>query len=175
VASDERHRTHLQIGVIARPHGVRGELKVHLHFEDSTALQECESVVVEPTQGKAQRYSVESLRGSAKGPILALAGVQGREAADALRGAKLWVERDAVEPLAEGEYFLVDLPGSEVEYEGEVIATVTGVRPDPSVDTMLVEMKDGTAAEIPILDIWVGDVDTDKKRVQLLSLDGIIS
>jgi 16S rRNA processing protein RimM len=161
--------------VVARPHGVRGELKVHLHFEDSTALAECESVVVEPVHGKAERHTVESLRGSAKGPILALRGVIGREAADALRGAKLWVERSAVAPLAPGEYFLVDLVGCEVEFEGEIIATVTGVRPDPSVDTMVVEMKDTTAAEIPILDVWVENVDTDKKRVQLHSLDGIIS
>lgn len=175
MGSDEKYQSHLQIGVIARPHGVRGELKVHLHFEDSRALEECESVVVEPERGEAQRLVVESLRGSAKGPILALRGVEGRDAADALRGAKLWVERSEVAPLEPGEYFLVDLVGCEVEFEGESIATVTGVRPDPSVDTMLVEMKDASSAEIPLLEAWVGDVDTNKRRVQLLSLDGIIS
>lgn len=164
----------MQVGVIARPHGVRGELKVRLHCEESTALQESDAIVVEPLRGAARRLEIESVRGSPKGLILALRGVEGREAADELRGAKLWVKRDEVPPLEPGEYYLVDLVGCELWFGGEVIAHVTGVRPDPSVDTMLITMKDGSLAEIPILDAWVGEVDTDKKRVQLLNRDGII-
>lgn len=172
---EDRSQTHLQIGVVARPHGLRGELKVHLHFEQSSSLNECAEVIVEPPRGKAVRMEVLSVRGSAKGPILVLRGVEGREGADALRGAKLWVERGAVSPLEPGEYYLIDLVGCSVHFEGQEIAKVTGVRPDPSVDTMLVVMQDGSNAEIPIVDVWVGEVDTKLKRVQLHSLDGIIS
>lgn len=172
--STERERDHLQVGVITRPHGVRGELKVRLHCDESTALHECEALVVEPLRGAARRLEIESLRGNPQALILALRGVEGRDAADELRGAKLWVKRDEVAPLEAGEYYLVDLVGCELEFEGEVIARVTGVRPDPSVDTMLITMTDGVKAEIPILDVWIGDVDTDKKRVQLLNRDGII-
>ncbi len=170
----ERNKTHLQIGVIARPHGVRGELKVRLHCEESESLQASDHLVVESTSGTATRYKVESVRGSAKGPILRLESVDSMEAADALRSSKLWVERASMHPLEPGEYYLVDLVGCSVFFEEEKIATVTSVRPDPSVDTMILKMKSGELAELPIVAAWVGKVDTTAQSVELLTRDGLI-
>jgi ribosomal 30S subunit maturation factor RimM len=48
------------------------------------------------------------------------------------------------------------------------------VRPDPSVDTMILTMNDGSRAEVPIVDAWVGEVDTTDRTVKLLNDDGII-
>lgn len=172
--SEDRNQTHLEVGIIARPHGIRGELKVRMHFEESDALDEVDAVILEPERGVAQRYEVESVRGNAKGPILALREVVGREAADALRNAKIWVERSAVPPLEPGEYYLVDLVGCEVKLEGQVYGKVIRVRPDPSVDTMVVVLSDGDEAELPIVSAWVGQVDIAAKTVELLSEDGII-
>lgn len=172
--TDEHTKTHLQIGTIARPHGVRGEFKVRLHFEGSTALFESSHVVVVPGRGEARRYIVESVRGSNKGPILALEGIVGRDAADELRGAQVWVERAALAPLEDGEYYLVDLVGCAVFLDEAQIAVVKQVRPDPSVDTMILEMKDGSTAELPIVDAWLKSVDVEAKKVELDSLDGLI-
>ena len=35
----------IEIGVVARPHGVRGELRVHLHNPESTALDDAELIL----------------------------------------------------------------------------------------------------------------------------------
>ena len=174
MAAASKIATHLQIGSVTRPHGVRGELKVRLHNEGSTALWQVREVVLEGPKGVAQRYEVESVRGSEKGPILALRGVIGRDAADKLRGYSLWVERTAIEPLGEGEYYLIDLIGCEVVLGGEVFASILDVRPDPSVDTLVISRPDGTRAEVPLVDAWIGKVDMVAKRVELLSLDGVI-
>ncbi len=172
--SEDRNQTHLEVGLIARPHGIRGELKVRMHFEESDALDEAEVVILEPERGDARRYEVESVRGNAKGPILALREVVSREAADALRNAKIWVERSAVPPLEPGEYYLVDLVGCEVKLEGKVFGKVIRVRPDPSVDTMILTLNDGEEVDVPIVSAWVGQVDIAGKTVELLSEDGII-
>ncbi len=170
----ELGRTHLEIGAIARPHGVRGELKVRLHHEGSDALFSVTHVTLKAKGKAAQGFAVESVRGSAKGPILALQGIDTCELAEGLRGCLLWVERTQLEPLEEGEYYLVDLVGCQVVHLGQVIAKVSDVRPDPSVDTMVLRMKDGRTAEVPIVDAWVGAVDLQEKTVQLLSQDGVI-
>jgi len=170
----ELNRTHLEIGAIARPHGVRGELKVRLHHEGSDALFSVTRLVLK-AKGKApQEFTVEAVRGNAKNPILALEGVDSCDLADALRGRVVWVERTQLEPLEDGEYYLVDLVGCQVVHLGQVIAKVTDVRPDPSVDTMILRMKDGRTAEVPIVDAWVGAVDLQEKTVQLLNEDGVI-
>jgi len=173
--TEDKNKTHLQVGVIGRPHGLRGEVKLHLHFEGSTSLDAVEYVVLEPEKGPAQRLQLESVRGSAKGPILAFVDVAGREGAEALRGAKVWIERAAAPPLEDGEYYLVDLVGCDVSLEGKSIAKVTGVRPDPSVDTMILKLMDGEVAEVPIVEAWVGEVDVNAKTVELLSEDGLIT
>lgn len=169
--------THLQVGVITRPHGIRGELKLHLHNEDSEALRCVSQVLVEPSHrhGETKVFAIESVRGGSKGPILALATVDTCDQAEKLRGAKLWISRNELEPLVSGEYYLVDLVGCDVVLDGQVIAQVKDVRPDPSVDTMILAMKDGTRAEVPIVDAWVGQVDIVARTVQLLNEDGIIN
>lgn len=170
----KQDKTHLWIGIITRPHGVRGEVKVRLNNPESEALFEVSQVVVEPTKGEARQCDIEQCRGGAKALILALAGVQSIEDAEALRGAKIWVSRTQVAPLAPGEYYLVDLVGCGAFLQGEKIAEVVQVRPDPSVDTLVLRMNDGSEAEVPLVDAWVGDVDVQAKRVDLLSADGII-
>lgn len=170
----DKSTTHLKIGAITRPHGVRGELKARLFNEESSALWDVSHVVLEGPKGDARRCEIRSVRGSPKGPILDLVGVVGRDSADALRGYTIWVERSALEPLSEGEYYLVDMVGCEVFLDGNVYARVVDVRPDPSVDTMVIETTLGKRAEVPIVDVWVGAVDVSARRVELLSEDGVI-
>lgn len=166
--------THLEIGAIARPHGVHGELKVRLHHAGSASLFSVQRLTLKPKGKAPQEFAVEAVRGNTKTPILALQGVDSCDAAEALRGWLIWVERAELEPLQDGEYYLVDLIGCQVVHLGQVIAKVSDVRPDPSVDTMILRMKDGRTAEVPIVDAWVGAVDLQQKTVQLLSQDGVI-
>lgn len=170
----DKSTTHLKIGVVTRPHGVRGELKVRMFHEESEALQEVTHVVLESPKGEANRYEIRSVRGNSKTPIVDLFGVEGRDGADALRGCSIWVERGALPPLETGEYYLVDLVGCDVYLNGIVYAKVTDVRPDPSVDTMVIRLESGKKADVPIVDAWVGNVDIEARRVELLSEDGVI-
>lgn len=174
MTQSDKSTTHLKIGAVTRPHGVRGELKARLFNEESSALWDVRHVILEGPKGDARRCEIRSVRGSAKGPILDLDGVQGRDAADALRGYTIWVERTALEPLKEGEYYLVDMIGCDVLLDGKLYAKVIDVRPDPSVDTMVVELPSGKRAEVPIVAAWVGAVDVKARRVELLSEDGAI-
>ena len=170
----DKSTTHLKIGAITRPHGVRGELKVRLFNEESSALWDVAHIVLEGPKGDARRHEVKSVRGSAKAPILDLEGVHGRDAADALRGYTIWVERGSLEPLEAGEYYLIDMIGCDVLLKGALYAKVVDVRPDPSVDTMVIQLRSGKRAEVPIVGAWVGGVDVKDRTVELLSEDGVI-
>ncbi len=165
----------LQIGVIAKPHGVRGELKVHLHFEGSEALREVERLWLESPRGERTLHQVEAVRGAAKSPILVLAGIVDRNGAEAIRGSTIWVARSDLPALEDGEYYLIDLIGAEVVLGERVIGSVREVRPDPSVDTLVIELEDGTVADQPLLDVWVGPFDAARRRLTLWSDDGLIS
>jgi 16S rRNA processing protein RimM len=164
----------LLIGKIARPHGVRGELKVKLFFDGSDSLANVTSVVLKGPKGASKEYEVEAVRGSQKSPILALVGVESRELAEAIKDWDIWVERAALPPLKPGEYYLIDVVGCDVFVMDKPLGRVIQVRPDPSVDTIVIEDASGKVLEQPLLPHFVGKVDVQARRVELLSEDGII-
>ena len=81
------------LGVVAAPHGVRGLVRIRSFTEDPMAIASYGALSDET--GKKQ-YRVEALS-AVKGAVLArIEGVADRTAAEALRGLRLYVERERV-------------------------------------------------------------------------------
>jgi 16S rRNA processing protein RimM len=148
----------IEVGYVARAHGVHGELRVHLHDAASTVLHDVDVVWI----AGAERQ-VMSTRPTAGAILLTVEGVGDREAADALRGKPVAVSRDDV-PLAEGEFLLADLPGCEVVDEaGVVLGRVTEVMPGPQ--DLLVIRDDRVERLLPVIGEFVRAVDLTARRV----------
>ena len=105
---------------------------------------------------------IEAVRGGMV--IAALDGVADRNAAEALRGLRLYVSKDALPEPGEDEFYHADLLGLEVVQHGEVIGTVRSIIPagagdvleidrGPGQETMLVPF---TKAAVPEIDIGAG-------------------
>ncbi len=104
---DER----IQLGVIGRPHGVRGLLHVHSYAENPAALAEYGVL----TDDRGRRFS---LRWMSAGVAEVSEHVDGRKlpvrdraAAELLVNTRLFVARDRLPPPAEDEFYLADLLG----------------------------------------------------------------
>jgi 16S rRNA processing protein RimM len=163
----------LELGVITKPHGVRGELKVQLHWSESTVLSALETVIVARAK-RRETFVVESVRRSSKGALLKLEGVDSRDAAEVFRGARLYAERSALPPLAEDEYYLIDLVGFEVKSPTRTLGRVVDVRTHSTLDTLIVEDTEGRTFEQPLDDAWVEDVRFPERLVLLRSEDGLL-
>ena len=114
------------LGAIAGAHGVRGQVRIKAFTEipeDLTAYG--------PLSDEAGRRSFKvSLVGQSKGTLLArIEGVGDRNAAEALRGTRLYVARDALPPPEDEETFYhADLIGLLAETaEGEALGRVRQV------------------------------------------------
>ncbi len=148
----------LEVGYVARAHGVRGEVRVHLHAAGSTALYDVPRAFV----GGVAR-AIVAARPTGGAVLVAFEGVADRAAADALRGEPVAVAREDL-PLAEGEYFLADLPGCEVATEagvplGQVAEIMHGAQD-------LLVVRDGEAERlIPIVPELVRSVDVAARRI----------
>lgn len=109
-------------GHLGRPHGLRGELSLHLHNEASEPQELALPLVgrlgpagVDARAGAASRAgrSVElvALRPTARAWLATFEGVRDRSAAEALVGFDLWLPRAAFGSLRDGEVFVQDLIG----------------------------------------------------------------
>jgi 16S rRNA processing protein RimM len=96
------------LGVVAAPHGVRGLVRIRSFTEDPMAIASYGELSDEA--GKA-RYRVEALS-TVKGAVLArIEGVADRDAAEAIRGLRLYVERERLPEAGEREWYEADLIG----------------------------------------------------------------
>jgi 16S rRNA processing protein RimM len=148
----------LEVGYVARAHGVRGELRVHLHAADSTTLLDVDRAWFGGVERK-----ILSARPTNNALLLTIEGVTDRDAAEALRGTKIEVARADV-PLGEGEYFVADLPGCEVvDEQGRALGTVAGVL--GGAQDLLVNRDATHERLLPAVPEFVLSVDITARRV----------
>ena len=161
----------IALGVVARPHGVRGELRVHPYNPESTLLLTEPLLWLRERGGLTREATVEHARPGPKGAVLlTLVEVVDREEAERLRGAELCVPRAHLPKLAEGEWYQADLVGLRaVSAAGDVLGEVVEVVEYPTVCCLRVRCEDGDR-EVPLVEPWVGEVDVEGGRVVVTGL-----
>jgi 16S rRNA processing protein RimM len=158
---------------VARPHGVRGELRLRIYSGDPSLLQRRPQIRLRAPDGAVTDARIRAARLADKALLVELDGVEDRDAAEALRGAEVLAPRDEFAPLEEGEFYACDIEGARAELvSGEPIGTVTGLGTYPTCDVLLIE-RDGKRLEVPLLPQFVDSVDTAAKLVKIVTLDGL--
>jgi 16S rRNA processing protein RimM len=164
---------------VARPHGVRGELRLRLFNGDSDLLLDVAEVLVRPAapQGddrKALPVRVESSRRANDAILLKLYDVDDRDAAARLRGALVCARRGEFPPLGDGEFYACDVEGARVVLASRELGRVLELRQYPTVDTLLVEASDGGGPwEVPLVDTVVESMNLVEGVIVLFTLDGV--
>ncbi len=170
-APDDAPEAIVELGVITRPHGVRGEVRVHPWNEESTLLAELPAVLL-LAGDDAREVRIERARRAPKVFLLKLEGVDTVEAAEALRDVHVAVSRDALPPLEGDEVYLVDLVGLEVRQDGARIGEVVDVVEYPSIECLVVRCEDGVR-EVPLNRPWIEEVDVEAGFVAVGPLDDV--
>lgn len=100
----------LAVGRVARAHGIRGRVLVAPYNAESMGLLQIRRLWL-----SGREYQVARTERVNLGYLVALKGVDDRDAADALRGQEVVVLRRELPPPEEDEIYAVDLIGFTVE------------------------------------------------------------
>ena len=107
---------------------------------------------------------IERRAGTDAKPIIRVQGCSTREAAEALRGTELLVERSDVPELEPGEFWADDLVGCAVADGATTVGEVARVIALPSCEVL--EVNPG-ARLIPLVKDAVRDIDLDGRRIDV--------
>ncbi|MDP8994631.1 MAG: ribosome maturation factor RimM [Pseudomonadota bacterium] len=151
----------IALAAVAGAHGIKGELRLKLFTDSVENLKRHDTVYVDGAERK-----LESVRAGSTGAIARIAGISDRSAAEALRGSLVEVDRSALPPLEEGEYYHADLIGLPCEtVEGEPVGTVVAVENFGAGDILEIEHPDGRRTMVPfregIADLRGGSIVAD--------------
>ena len=163
----------LEVGRVSKAHGITGELRVVPHWDGSDALSRAERIWLS-LNGERIPHVIERARQVPRAYLVKLRGVEDRNAAEALHGATVSIERSLLPPLEPGEYYLVDLIGAKVVGPDGDVGEVTAIASHPTVDVIVLRLTDGTSAEQPLSEPWLDRVDVAARLVVLSSLDGLM-
>jgi 16S rRNA processing protein RimM len=163
----------LEVGRVSKAHGIVGELRVTPHWEASDSLVHAKQLWL-GVNGNSIAYDIERARAVPRAYLVKLRGVDDRNAAEALHGATVSIERVALPPLEPGEYYLIDLVGARVVGPDGDIGEVTSVVSHPTVDVIVLKLMDGSMAEQALSAPWLTEVDVAARKIVLNSLDGLM-
>ncbi len=167
----------VEVGRIVDAWGIKGWFKVLPHSAAPQALLSAKRWFLLPSERGAKIFSgvrvVEIVQAKmhSESIVATSSSVQDRDAAEALRGARIFVSRETFPTPAPDEYYWVDLIGmSVVNREAVELGTVHELL-STGAQTVLV-LQQGEAGKttermIPFVAVYIDDVDLSSRRIRV--------
>jgi 16S rRNA processing protein RimM len=147
------------MGRVAGTYGVRGWIRVDAAQD---ALADCRTWWI-----GGSSYAVEQVKEHSGTLLAQLGGLKSREAAQKLKGSKVFVQREALPEPQAGHYYLADLVGLEVVNErGEALGVVQRWVFNGAQDVMEVA-GNGKVRLLPWTPGVVKNVDLQRKQIDV--------
>jgi len=162
------------VGLVARPHGLRGEVKIEVHSDVAGRFEPGRELLIAAANRPPRTVRVASFRRVRGGGVIRLEGVADREAAEALRGARLEVAASQVPAAPDGMYYHFELVGCRcVDRELGDLGEVKAVVEDGG--GVLLEVTDGDRTlPVPFVEAFLEEVDVARRQIRLRLPPGLI-
>jgi len=167
----------LPIGKIVGVHGVAGNIKIHSYAESISVFKPGTRLMARKNKGEEQTYSIRWAKPHTQTVLLSLREVESRTQAEALVGSQLFIEKESLPRLAEGDYYWFDIIGLSVfTVAGEYIGRVASILPTGSNDVYIVKDSAGgeqTETLVPALSSVVVSIDLKNKTMRVDLPEGL--
>ncbi|MDZ7374749.1 MAG: ribosome maturation factor RimM [candidate division KSB1 bacterium] len=166
-------RKWVSIGVVSRPHGTRGELRV-LGVDDGVArFRGVQRVVLEAEGPRRAAFAVERFRASGRHIWLKLQGIESRDEAEAWRSSEVLIPIEDVPPLEDDAYYAFQLVGLAVYTAGgRYLGKVTEILELPANDVWVVHEGDKETL-IPAVAEVVVEVNLRDGIIRVRDMEGL--
>lgn len=157
--------TRIQLAVIGAAQGLRGEVRVKASTGDPLAIGDYGPL----TTGDGRKLTVLNVRPAKNVVVARFAEVGDRNAAEALNGTALFIEREALpDDLGEEEFYHADLIGlAVIDGEGERVGRVRALHNFGGGDILEVGLAEGGSAMVPFTRVAVPHVRVSKGEVEI--------
>lgn len=165
----------IEVGRIADAWGIKGWFKILSHSADPQALFSSKRWFILPSEKGAKTFSgvrklaIKEAKTHSDTVVATAQDVDDRTAAEALRGARIFVSRASFPTADKDEFYWVDLIGLNVmNREGVGLGQVKELLSTGAQTVLVMEfVQDGRTQErmIPFVAVYVDDVDTVKRLI----------
>ncbi|MBX7187244.1 MAG: ribosome maturation factor RimM [Vicinamibacteria bacterium] len=148
------------IGIILRPHGIRGEVVVEPLTDNETRFATLEDVRVVRPSGSSVRLKVTSMFPHKGRLVIQFEGIATIEDAETLRASELRIPVASLPSLPAGSYYHHELRGLDVRVEsGDSIGTVTDLWETGATPVLVIHDAKARETLLPLVDAFIIEVD----------------
>jgi len=165
----------IEVGRILDAWGIKGWFKVLPYSADPEALFSAKCWFLLPTEKGAKTFegvgklTIKEAKTHSDTVVACAQDFDDRSAADALRGARIFISRSSFPTAQKDEYYWVDLIGLEViNREGVSLGQVRDLlTTGPQTVLVMDQVQDGKTVEImiPFVAVYIDDVNLRKRRI----------
>ena len=161
------------VGTIQGAKGMRGDMKVSLSTAHPSHLAALESVYLKISDFDSILYTIDQAKWDGSKFTFKLHGIDDRNTAEAMRGAKIMVPEEAAYKVGEDEYFIEDLVGMNVvDKSGTNLGRITDVLNYPAHDVYVVTNGDNEIL-IPAVHEYVQEVNMNTGTIMITTVEGL--
>lgn len=155
----------VQMAIIGAAHGIKGEVRAKAFTGDPLALADYGPLYAED----GREFTIENIRSAGNVVVIRFREVADRNAAEALNGIALYVDRAALPAdLDEDEYYHADLVGLLVIDEtGDKLGKITALHDFGAGDIIEVSQGGGRTMMVPFTRAAVPEVDIGEGFVRI--------
>lgn len=155
------------LGRIVGASGIRGEVLVHSYAE---APEDVAAYGPLSDRSGSRQFSLRVVRATTKGLVARIEGIADRNAAEALKGVELFVERSALPAVDDVTFYHADLVGmTAVAPDGTQLGEIRTVQDYGAGPLLEVALGGRTTTElVPFSDAFVPKVDLSTRTLVLI-------
>lgn len=163
------------VGRVLKPHGLRGELCIEVHADSPFLFEGLSRIYLELPGKKARPCTIEAWRPHQGRVLILVDRCQGRDQAEAWRGALVLARERDLPPADEDELRPEDLLGlSVVRLDGTSVGVLEGI--DDVAGQEIWSVRDAADNEIllPAVEEIVVEIDLEQGVIRVDPPDGLI-
>ena len=165
--------SYLELGQIVNVKGLKGEVKVNPFTENIDRFEELKTVLIK-FKNENKEFEIEKVGYHKNQVILKFKGINTVEESEKLRNSYILIDRNDLEPLEEGVYYITDLLGLEVYTEdGTLLGKVDDIYNTGSNDIYVVKDDLGKQKLLPGIPEVLKNVDLEHGKIIVNLIEGL--
>jgi 16S rRNA processing protein RimM len=168
---------YLTVGIILKPHGLKGEVKVKPLTDDPRRFDNLQKIFLQTNKTSYKELQISSRRYDKGFVYLKFTGHVTIESIEPLRNKELWISRDMVQELPQFTYLIPDLLDCRVEtIDGRYLGQLSQVMETGANDVYVVNGGPVGEVLIPALKKVITYVDIPNQLIQvdLSDMEGLV-
>ena len=163
------------IGVILRPYGLKGMVRVTPTTDDPKRFLQLEEISLRQNGRAVGTFKVERIQLHHHNLCVKFQDLDSREAVETLRGAEIAIPRSDCLPTEDRQYYQFDIVGlTAFTTAGQRIGRVVDVVANPANDIWVIEDDDQREWLVPAIQSVIKEVDLEQQRILIEPMAGLL-